>query len=130
MEKENRETKVTVRFTAAEMDRIMEMLQERNKGKFAADNNTAEENKELSLSEFFREKIMILNRSLELKKIRLELTEINTRLRQIEMYLSRRGGAASEAFTNEVFGELQKRIKEVMLRLEESGNGGYGSEEH
>ena len=129
MEKENRETKVTVRFTESEMNRILAMLQERNSGNNTVGDNAADGIKELSLSEFFREKILILNRSLELKKIRLELTEINTKLGQIEMYLSRRGTLGSESFTEEVFCDIQKRIKALMLKMEE-GNGGYGSEEH
>ena len=114
MEKRNRETKVTVRFTEPEMERIKIMLQERG---------------ELSLSEFIREKLLILNRSLELKKIRLELTEINARLGQIEMYLSRKGTAAGESFTSEILGDIQKQIRSLMLKMEEE-NGGYSSEEH
>ena len=129
MEKENREIKVTIRFTASEMDRITAMLQDRNSGKSTAGDCMTEGIKELSLSEFFREKILILNRSLELKKIRLELAEINTRLGQIEMYLSRKGAKVDETFTSEILGDFQKRIKALMLRMEEE-NGSYGSEEH
>ena len=129
MEKENREIKVTIRFTASEMDRITAMLQDRNSGKSTAGDSMTEGIKELSLSEFFREKILILNRSLELKKIRLELAEINTRLGQIEMYLSRKGAKVDETFTSEILGDFQKRIKALMLRMEEK-DGGYGSEEH
>lgn len=129
MEKENREIKVTIRFTASEMDRITAMLQDRNSGKSTAGDSMTEGIKELSLSEFFREKILILNRSLELKKIRLELAEINTRLGQIEMYLSRKGAKVDETFTSEILGDFQKRIKALMLRMEEE-NGSYGSEEH
>ncbi|MBR3251591.1 MAG: hypothetical protein IKF80_07760 [Erysipelotrichaceae bacterium] len=129
MEKENREIKVTIRFTASEMDRITAMLQDRNSGKSTAGDSMTEGIKELSLSEFFREKILILNRSLELKKIRLELAEINTRLGQIEIYLSRKGAKVDETFTSEILGDFQKRIKALMLRMEEE-NGSYGSEEH
>ena len=129
MEKENREIKVTIRFTESEMDRITAMLHERNSGKSTTGDCMTEGIKELSLSEFFREKVLILNRSLELKKIRLELSEINTRLGQIEMYLSRKGANADETFTSEILGDIQKRIRALMLRMEEE-NGGYGSEEY
>ena len=129
MDKELRETKVTVRFTASEMSRIMDMMQQRNEGKSVSGERASDGIKELSLSEFIREKILILNKNLELKKIRLELAEINTKLGQIGMYLSRKGAVGSESFTEEVFCDIQKRIKEIMLRME-GGYGGYGSEEH
>ncbi len=120
---------MTIRFTASEMDRITAMLRERNSGKSTSGDGMTEGIKELSLSEFFREKVLILNRSLELREIRLELAEINTKLGQIGMYLSRKGAVGSESFTEEVFCDIQKRIKEIMLRME-GGYGGYGSEEH
>ena len=118
-EKEQRNLKVTVRFTQSEMEMIVEQLQERNQGKPAKEG--------ITVSGLLREKLLILDKGLELKKIRLELTVIDSSLKQIELYLSKRERDAKESFLTEVLTEIEKQLGGIKAAFEEVDTHGGNS---
>ena len=118
-EKEQRNLKVTVRFTPSEMEMIVEQLQERNQGKPAKEG--------ITVSGLLREKLLILDKGLELKKIRLELTVIDSSLKQIELYLSKREKDAKESFLTEVLTEIEKQLGGIKAAFEEVDTHGGNS---
>ena len=118
-EKEQRNIKVTVRFTQSEMEMIVEQLQERNQGKPAKEG--------ITVSGLLREKLLILDKGLELKKIRLELTVIDNSLKQIELYLSKREKDAKESFLTEVLTEIEKQLGGIKAAFEEVDTHGGNS---
>ena len=118
-EKEQRNLKVTVRFTQSEMEMIVEQLQERNQGKPAKEG--------ITVSGLLREKLLILDKGLELKKIRLELTVIDNSLKQIELYLSKREKDAKESFLTEVLTEIEKQLGGIKAAFEEVDTHGGNS---
>lgn len=118
-EKEQRNLKVTVRFTQSEMEMIVEQLQERNQGKPAKEG--------ITVSGLLREKLLILDKGLELKKIRLELTVIDSSLKQIELYLSKREKDAKESFLTEVLTEIEKQLGGIKAAFEEVDTHGGNS---
>ena len=118
-DREQRNIKVTVRFTEAEMQMIAEQLEERNKGRPGDEGMT--------VSGLVREKLLILDRSLEMRKIRLELTVIDTKLKQVELYLSKRAEDLKESFITEVLLEIENQMEGLREAFKEVAYSGGDS---
>ena len=117
--KEKRDMVVTIRFTPKEMELMSERIKERNK------NLPKEEH--LTMSEYIREKLCVLDKSLELKQIRMELKDLDTQMKQIKMYLSRKGTDANESFVSEVLASIGDHLGEICSAFETEETDGSNS---
>ena len=117
--KEKRDMVVTIRFTQKEIELIAEMIKDRNRELPKAE--------WLSLSEYLREKLLVLDRNLELKQIRMGLTDIDAQMHQIRMYLSKKGEAAKESFMSEVLASIEAHLDGLRAVFDEEADDGCNS---